>query len=133
MQHSFRERMSKAASFSAILFGIATLAAGTRVLLGANPGYGVFLPLLYFNTIMGVAYVVVGVISLKRRKLGTHAAAMICVLNLGALGAILYLYEPDGVIAETSVQAMMLRTLVWLALFAILVAANRSSINKNAD
>lgn len=33
-------------AFIAILFGIATIFAGGRVLLGADPGYVVFRPLL---------------------------------------------------------------------------------------
>ena len=132
MQHSFRDRMSKAGSYSAILFGIATLVAGSRVLLGTNPGYDVYLPLLYFNTMMGAAYVLVGIISLKNWKRGVQSAAIICVLNLSALGGLLYLYKPNGAIAETSLQAMTFRTLVWLALFAILAAANRSTTSKNA-
>lgn len=111
MQLSIRKYLAKAASFSAILFGIATIVAGSRVLLGANPGYSVYLPLLYFNTIMGAAYVLVGVISLKRQRAGIQGAAIICALNIGVLGTLLYLYETNGSIAETSVQAMMFRTL----------------------
>lgn len=38
----------------AVLFGAATLVAGGRVLLGADPGYEVFRPLLVYNTAMGV-------------------------------------------------------------------------------
>ncbi len=42
----------------AVLFGVATLFAGGRVLLGSDPGYEVFRPLLTHNTAMGVAYLV---------------------------------------------------------------------------
>ena len=44
----------------AVLFGIATLFAGGRVLLGSDPGYEVFRPLLIYNTSMGVAYLAAG-------------------------------------------------------------------------
>ena len=37
------------------------LVAGGRVLLGGDPGYVVYLPLLVFNTAMGVAYLFTGV------------------------------------------------------------------------
>ena len=41
----------------AALFGVATIFAGGRVLLGSDPGYVVFRPLLIYNTIMGVFYI----------------------------------------------------------------------------
>jgi hypothetical protein len=42
-------------AFAAILFGVATIIAGVRVLAGADPGYTVFQPLLIYNTAMGIA------------------------------------------------------------------------------
>jgi len=122
--------MSKAASFSAILFGVVTIVAGARVLLGENPGYDVYFPLLYFNTIMGAVYVLVGIISLKKRRVGIHGAAIICLLNFSVLGMLLYMYAPNGVVAEASVQAMTFRTVVWVALFAILAATNRARLQR---
>jgi len=41
-------------AFAAALFGIATIIAGTRVLVGADPGYIVFRPLLIYNAAMGI-------------------------------------------------------------------------------
>ena len=49
-------------SLAAVLFGVVTLIAGTRVLAGADPGYRVFLPLLLYNIAMGVAYVAAGML-----------------------------------------------------------------------
>ncbi len=108
-----------AVAIAAVLFGVVTMIAGARVLLGADPGYVVYLPLLRFNSIMGVVYVAVGVIAWRNLRLGVYGAAAICVLNLAALGAVSYLYTSNGPIASTSVQAMTLRTIVWLALFLI--------------
>ena len=114
-----------AVALAAVLFGVVTMIAGARVLLGADPGYVVYLPLLRFNCIMGVVYVAVGVIAWRNLRLGVYGAAAIFVLNLAALGAISYLYTPNGSIASTSVQAMTLRTVVWLAFFIILAWSNR--------
>ena len=47
----------------AALFGIATIFAGTRVLLGSDPGYIVFRPLLIYNTAMGIVYVAAAIIA----------------------------------------------------------------------
>ena len=43
------------------MFGVATLFAGSRVLLGSDPGYEVFRPLLIYNTAMGAAYLAAGI------------------------------------------------------------------------
>jgi hypothetical protein len=114
-----------AVAIAAVLFGVVTMIAGARVLLGSDPGYVVYLPLLRFNTIMGVVYVAVGVITWRSLRLGVYGAGAICVLNLVAIGAISYLYTPNGSIASTSVQAMTLRTVVWLALFLVLAWSSR--------
>lgn len=127
MLHVYGRRAVVAVAIAAVLFGVATAIVGTRALLGAGPGYVVYLPLLRFNTIMGIAYVAVGVIAWRNLKLGVYGAAAICVLNLFALGAISYLYVPDGPIARESLQAMTLRTVVWLVLLVILAWANRWS------
>lgn len=125
-------RVVAAAAIAAVLFGLVTLFAGARVLLGADPGYVVYLPLLRFNTIMGVVYVAVGVIAWRKLRLGVYGAAAICLLNLAALGTISYLYTPNGSIAGTSIQAMSLRTVVWLVLFVVLAWSRRRSAGRTA-
>lgn len=105
--------------------------AGVRALLGADPGYIVYLPLLRLNTMMGVAYVAVGIIAWRCLKLGVYGAAAICVLNLSALGFIRYLYTPNGPIASESLQAMTFRTVVWFVLFLVLAWARRWGTSRN--
>ena len=61
----------------AVLFGIATLFAGGRVLLGSDPGYVVFRPLLVYNVLMGLAYVAAGIIFWRSARAGRNAAAAI--------------------------------------------------------
>ena len=46
--------IQKTASVIAVIFGVLTLVASSRILyLGSDPGYVVFMPLLIFNHIMG--------------------------------------------------------------------------------
>jgi len=104
-------------ALAAVLFGLATIVAGVRVLKGADPGYVVFRPLLLFNTAMGFAYVGAGALAWRSLDRGTRAAAAIVVLNLFVLGAIGYLYSRGSAVAIESLRAMTLRTGVWLALF----------------
>ncbi len=101
----------------AVFFGLATVFAGTRVLLGSDPGYVVFRPLLIYNTAMGIVYVAAGIISWRGLKQGMYVAATIFVLNLVVLAAIYFLYTEGNSIAVDSLRAMSLRTVVWLALF----------------
>lgn len=114
-----------AVAIAAVLFGVVTVVAGTRVLLGSDPGYVVYLPLLRFNTLMGFVYAAVGVIAWRNLRLGVYGAAAICILSLAALAAVSYLYTPNGAIAPDSVRAMALRTVVWLALFLVLAWSSR--------
>jgi len=108
-------------SLVATLFGLATIFAGTSVLLGSDPGYIVFRPLLIYNTAMGIVYVAAGIIIWRNFKQGMYVAAVIFVLNLVVLAAIYFLYTEGNLIAVDSLRAMSLRTVVWLALFAGLV------------
>jgi hypothetical protein len=129
--HLHGKKVVPAAAIAAVLFGVVTMIVGVRVLLGSNPGYIVYLPLLRFNTAMGLAYVAVGVIAWRNLKFGVYGAAGICVLNLFALGSIIYLYTPNGSIARESLQAMTFRTVVWLVLFLVLAWAIRGSTPQN--
>jgi hypothetical protein len=109
----------------AVLFGLATIFAGTRVLVGFDPGYIVFQPLLIYNIAMGMAYVAAGIIAWRSSYRGMYAAVIIFGLNFIVLGAISYLYTKGSAIAVDSLHAMTLRTLVWLALFVGLAWISR--------
>ena len=117
--------------FAAALFGLATIIAGARVLVGSDPGYIVFRPLLIYNTAMGAAYVAAGIIAWRSLDQGKYAAAKIFVLNFLVLGTIGYLYAAGSAVAIESLRAMILRTVVWLALF--LGLAWMSHRNKLSD
>lgn len=101
----------------ALVFGVATLVAGGRVLSGADPGYVVYWPLLVFNTVMGLAYLAAGVLAWVHVRRGRNAAAAIFALNLLVLGFVGYRYLGLGGVAVESLRAMALRTVVWLLLF----------------
>jgi hypothetical protein len=119
---------SLAAAAVAVLFGVATVMAGGRVLLGiSDPGYVVFRPLLIYNTAMGVAYVAAGVAMWRCLRCGVHAAAIVFALNLLVLVAIFAVYSSGGAVAVESLGAMSFRTAVWLALLWILRWAGRKA------
>ena len=103
----------------AVLFGALTLFAGGRVLLGSDPGYVVFRPLLIFNTTMGLAYLAAGVLLVRSPEQGRKAAGAIFVLNLVVLVSIVLIYRAGGGVAVDSLRAMTMRTVVWLGLFFV--------------
>ncbi len=108
------------------LFGVATLFAGGSVLLGSDPGYVVFRPLLIYNTIMGVAYLAAGITIWRSLILGKYAAGAIFFLNILVLLGIILVYRSGGAVAVDSLGAMTLRTVVWLVLFLVVSWLGRS-------
>lgn len=109
--------VQKVVALAAALFGLVTIIAGARVLVGFHPGYIVFWPLLIYNTAMGIVYVAAGVITWRNVKQGKYAAVAIFVFNLLVLGIIGYLYMAGSSVAMESLRAMTFRTVVWLLLF----------------
>lgn len=112
-----RKVIRRALASVAMLFGVVTIFAGGRVLLGGDPGYSVFRPLLAFNTAMGVVYVVAGIVAWLNVARGKTFAGAIFAVNCVVLMALGYLRFGSGEVATQSLQAMALRTVVWLVLF----------------
>lgn len=117
------------AAVIAVLFGALTVFAGGRVLLGGDPGYQVFLPLLIYNTVMGFVYVVAGLVAWRAIRPGRNAAAVILVLNLAVLLGIAALQTAGSAIAVESLRAMTLRSGVWFVLFMVLWWLLRKSVS----
>ena len=107
----------KILALTAVVFGLATIMAGARVLAGTDPGYVVFRPLLIYNTLMGVAYLTAGGILWRDLRNGAYAAATVFGLNCLVLGIIGLLYLSEAGVAPDSVRAMTFRTGVWLVIW----------------
>lgn len=118
----------KILSIITVIFGLVTIIAGTRVLVGSDPGYKVFMPLLLYNTAMGVVYIAAGITTWTSLKRGKYAAAVIFAFNILVLGVIGYLYTKVPYIAVESVRAMTFRTVVWFVLFVGLTWMHRRKL-----
>ena len=95
------------AAVVAVLFGLATLMAGGRVLLGySDPGYLVYRPLLIYNTAMGIAYVAAGVLIWVDVQKGKFASLGVFILNALVLAGVGLLYTRGGDVAVESVRAI---------------------------
>ena len=117
---AFAGKMEKALMAAAVLFGILTIVGGSRVLLGGDPGYVVFQPLLIFNTAMGPGYIAAGIMVCRNLVLARRLAAVIVILNLCMLGMTTVFWVSGDSVAVQSLLAMLFRTLVWLGLLFVL-------------
>ncbi len=122
-----REWAARLSGLVGVLFGVASLAAGGSVLAGRDPGYLVSRPLVWFNTAMGLVYVLVGVVAWRRMPTAWKGAALIAGINGLVLGAVAFQYRSGGLVAVDSVRAMILRSAVWLLLAFVLAWSRRAS------
>jgi hypothetical protein len=115
----FRRRVWLGSGWTALGFGVLTVLAGWSVLAGVrDPGHPVFLPLLVFNSAMGVWYLVAGGQILSRRGAARWGAGLIALANALVLGALL---TPAVPATGDNLASMSLRTGVWLAITAALI------------
>jgi len=104
-------------SFVACAFGLVTVITGSSVLRGADPGYIVFVPLLIYNSVMGVLYIITGAMAWRNISKAKLLAGVILSLNILVFGGIFFIYSTGSLVALESVMAMTLRTFVWLVIF----------------
>src|SRR6056297_3026521 len=123
--------IQKTASVIAMIFGVLTLVASSRILyLGSDPGYVVFMPLLIFNHIMGVCYLIAGYLIWRNTQKSEMAALAVFLLNLIMLITIFIVYFMDSGVAINSFGAMTFRTIVWLLIFISLKISGSKLSNK---
>lgn len=115
-QDRFVKLAARIFSLVACIFGAVTIAAGARVLLGVDPGYAVYRPLVLFNTFMGAIYVAAGGVIWFNIAHGRWAAAAVFGINAVALVVVATLLSTGEIIALETLKAMAFRTAVWLML-----------------
>jgi hypothetical protein len=123
-------RLQGAAITVALLFGLLSVIAGGRVLLGADPGYVAYTPLVVFNTLMGFGYVAAAVVIRGSAERGRRAARAIMLLNLVVLALVVVSWAASGPVAVDSVRAMTVRAVVWIGIFEALGSVVRRSTTR---
>ena len=109
-----------AAAVVAIVFGLATIRAGARVLFGvpdavaAAGDYVGFV--LWFNCIAGFVYVLAGIGFWLRRRWTIALAVSIAVVTLAVFAAFGIHAATGGAWEARTAGAMTLRSAVWIAL-----------------
>lgn len=122
-----RDWAARLSGLVGVLFGVASIAAGSSVLAGRDPGYLVWRPLVWFNTVLGLVYILAGVLAWRRVPSAWKAAALIAGINGLVLGVIVSLYRSSGLVAIDSVRAMLLRGGVWLLLVFVVAWSGRAA------
>jgi hypothetical protein len=106
----------------AVLFGAATIYAGGNVLFGRGArAAGNYVPfIVWFNFLAGFAYVAAGIGLWQRRRWAAPLAAALALLTALAFGAFGVWVALGGAYELRTVAAMTLRTVVWIAIAALL-------------
>jgi hypothetical protein len=122
-----RDAWLRVAAVVAIVFGLATIRAGGRVLFGvpdAVAAAGSYVPfVLWFTFVAGFFYVLAGVGFWLRRRWGFVLAAAIAVATVAVFVAFGIHVAAGGAWESRTLAAMTLRSVVWIVL--ALVAARR--------
>jgi len=120
MNESKRNVLLRAAAVVALLFGVLTIVSGGRTLFGGEAvrqAAGAIVPfVLWFNFAAGFAYVVAGLGLWGRRRWSVPLAVAIAgatALVFAAFGVHVF---TSGAYEARTVGAMVLRTLVWMAI-----------------
>jgi hypothetical protein len=101
----------------AVAFSFLTIVEGSQVLLGmTRPEYIVLTPLLIYNVIMGVVGLVAGAALWLNRRWALTLTAIIGAAHVVVLLAVGAMYLSGGAVALHSVRAMIMRSVVWLAI-----------------
>jgi hypothetical protein len=110
----------RVAAFAAIVFGLATVASGGRVLFGgphALEAAGHVVPfVLWFNFLAGFAYVTYGIGSLANARLGPHLALLIAAGSALVLLAFVLHAASGGAFELRTAVAMTTRVVFWAVL-----------------
>ncbi len=123
-----RTILIKMTSAVAIIFSILTIVEGSQILVGTTQqDYIVFTPLLIYNVAMGIVGLFIGALIWVNHKKSLMLTSIVTVLHLTVLIIVAVIFISDGPIAMHSIQAMTIRSVVWLAITLVTWKTNQSS------
>ena len=118
----------KTAAIVAVLFSLLTIVEGSQVLLGLTQhDYIVFTPLLIYNVVIGIVGLFVGVLIWVNHKKALMLTSIVTILHLTVLIIVAVIFISDGPVSMHSVQAMTIRSAIWLAITLVTWKTNKSS------
>lgn len=117
--------MTRAAAVFAVIFGLLTLLAGGRALFGGADMGAVFDFVLIFNFLAGFAYVAAGVGLWRGDRWAAPLSIAILAATLIVFAAFAWQVMSGQPYEARTMGAMMLRSVVWLAISLIALRAQR--------
>lgn len=121
-----KKLVNRITAISAILFSALSLVEGSRVLFGFSiPEYIVFTPLLIYNVIMGFVGIFAGVQIFRLHKNSLRYSTIITLFHISTLITISLLFFISSVVSAHSVNAMVLRSIIWLIITIAVLLSNR--------
>ena len=110
----------------AIVFSLLSIVEGLKVLSGIKiPEYLVFTPLLIYNIFMGVIGFITGMLLWLNYKKIVILVKIILGAHLIVLLIIGILFLISNVTAFQSLQAMIIRVIIWLIIFLVTLRADK--------
>ena len=118
----------KIAATVAVLFSLLTIVEGSQVLLGVTKQeYIVFAPLIIYNVAMAIVGLFVAIMIWINHKNALTITSIVTALYLIVLIIVAVIFISDGPVAMHSVQAMTIRSVVWLAITLVTWKINQSN------
>ena len=118
----------KIAATVTVLFSLLTIVEGSQVLLGlTQQEYIVSTPLLIYNVAMAIVGLFIGGMIWVNHKKALMLTSIVTALHLIVLIIVAVIFISDGPVSMHSVQAMTIRSLVWLAITLVTWKTNQSS------
>lgn len=119
--------LNKIASILAFIIGGMAILAGVQVLLGKDPGYYVINWLPVYNYTIGILIVFgVAILIWTNNRLALPAAIATLIAHGSVMLILLTAYR--DMVASDSIQAMILRLVVWIIILGLLFIQTRKPV-----
>jgi len=106
--------LQKIAAIIALLIGLMSVIAGSKVLFGIeSKEYNILLWLVSYNVIMGIASILTAILIWKNKEIFKSFAIFILIAHFTVF---IYLKLISATAASESINAMIFRTGIWLAI-----------------
>ncbi|KAF0149920.1 MAG: hypothetical protein FD143_2681 [Ignavibacteria bacterium] len=119
------------AAVIAIIFSLLSIVEGSTVLLGISvQDYTVFKPLLVYNVIMGIVGVFAGSAIWINTREAMRYTKIILAAHTTVMVIVIFIYLLSNAVAMHSVQAMLVRVVIWLVITLLAWKSNQSVVNQ---
>jgi len=121
----------KIAAGVAVVFSLLTTIEGTQVLLGiTQPEYVVLTPLLIYNVLMGIVGLFAGVVLWRNLGWALKLTTLVVAAHIIVLLTVGVIYLSGGAVASHSVNAMVIRSVIWAAITLVAWKTGKPVVRK---